>query len=168
VKWGRQIRAVSAMTRDETPHEATTGVGWCSQARFSVKPIAGLFEIRHADPSARGATGDAEFPEQYAKEVLIFDLERDRQLEAAALIVSPANKGRPESRQLFVAKCFNLLRQDVCLSIVDLGTVRQFNFYTERLAPLDRRGTAFRAPVPPIYAVTSRKRKVGRQSELDT
>ena len=75
-------------------------------------------------------TLDAEFPEQYAYEVLIFDLERDRRLVAAVEIVSPANKDRPESRQLFVAKCFNLLRQDVCLSIVDLVTIRQFNFYT--------------------------------------
>jgi hypothetical protein len=68
-------------------------------------------------------------PEQYAYEVLIFDLERDRRLLAAVEIVSPANKDRPESRQLFVAKCLNPLRQDVCLSIVDLVTIRQFNFY---------------------------------------
>jgi hypothetical protein len=41
---------------------------------------------------------DAEFPELYAYEVLIFDLERDRRLVAAALIVSPVNKDRPEGR----------------------------------------------------------------------
>ena len=81
---------------------------------------------------------DAEFPEQYAYEVLVFDLERDRRLVAAVEIVSPANKDRPESRQLFVAKCFNLLRKDVCLSIIDLVTIRQFNLYTELLALLDR------------------------------
>jgi len=113
-------------------------------------------------------TLDAEFPEQYAYEVLIFDLERDRRLVAAVEIVSPADKDRPESRQLFVAKCFNLLRQDVCLSIVDLVTIRQFNFYTELLALLDRCDPAFSAPVPPIYAVTCRKRKLGRQTKLDT
>jgi hypothetical protein len=113
-------------------------------------------------------TLDAEFPEQYAHEVLIFDLERERRLVAAALIVSPSNKNRPESRQLFLAKCFNLLREDVCLSIVDLVTIRQFNFYTELLAMLNRGDPAWSAPVPPIYAVTCRKRKVGRQTKLDT
>ncbi len=113
-------------------------------------------------------TLDAEFPEQYAYEVLVFDLERERRLVAAIEIVSPVNKDRPESRQLFVAKCFNLLRQDVCLSIVDLVTIRQFNFYTELLALLDRCDPAFSAPVPPVYAVTCRKRKVGRQTRLDT
>ena len=97
-------------------------------------------------PPAPTLTLDAEFPEQYAYEVLIFDLERDRRLVAAVEIVSPANKDRPESRQLFVAKCFNLLRQDVCLSIVDLVTIRQFNFYTELLAMLNRCDPAFIAP----------------------
>jgi hypothetical protein len=113
-------------------------------------------------------TLDVEFPEQYAYEVLIFDLERDRRLVAAVEMVSPANKDRPESRQLFVAKCFNFLRQDVCLSIVDLVTIRQFNLYTELLAFLNGRDPAFGAPVPPIYAVTCRKRKAGGQTELDT
>ena len=118
-------------------------------------------------PPAPTLTLDAEFPEQYAYEVLVFDLERDRRLVAAVEIVSPANKDRPESRQLFVAKCFNLLRKDVCLSIVDLVTIRQFNLYTELLALLNRRDPAFNPP-PPTYAVTCRKRQVGRQTKLDT
>ena len=83
-------------------------------------------------------TLDVEFPEQCTYEVLIFDLERDRRLVAAVEIVSPSNKDRPESRQLFLAKCFNLLRQDVCRSIVDLVTICQLNFYTELLALLKR------------------------------
>ncbi len=62
----------------------------------------------------------------------------------------------------------NLLRQDVCLSIVDLVTIRQFNFYTELLALLKRGDPAFSTPVPPIYAATCRKRSVGRQTKLDT
>jgi hypothetical protein len=118
-------------------------------------------------PPAPTLTLDAEFPEQYGYEVLIFDLERDRRLVAAVEIVSPANKDRPESRQLFVAKCFNLLRNNVCLSIVDLVTIRQFNLYTDLLTLLDRSDPAFNAP-PPTYAVTCRKRHVGRQTKLDT
>jgi hypothetical protein len=62
----------------------------------------------------------------------------------------------------------NVLRQDVCLSIIDLVTIRQFNFYTELLALVHRRDPAFSPPVPPIYAVTCRKRQVGRQTKLDT
>ena len=112
-------------------------------------------------------TIDAEFPEQYAYEVLIFDIERDRTLVAAVEIVSPANKDRPESRQLFVAKCFNLLRQNVCVSIIDLVTIRAFNLYTELLALLKRSDPAFSPSPPATYAVTCRKRQVGRETKLD-
>ena len=118
-------------------------------------------------PPAPTLTLDAEFPEQYAYEVLVFDLERNRRLVAAVEIVSPANKDRPDSRQLFVVKCFNLLRKDVCLSIIDLVTIRQFNLYTELLALLNRCDSAFSMP-PPTYAATCRKRQVGRQTKLDT
>jgi Protein of unknown function (DUF4058) len=112
-------------------------------------------------------TLDAEFPEPYAYEVLIHDLQRDRRLVAAIEIVSPANKDRRESRQLFVAKCVNLLRNDVSVSIVDLVTIRQFNLYAEVLAFLSLSDPAVGA-VQATYAVTCRKRGVDRQTKLDT
>src|SRR5262245_37357604 len=111
-------------------------------------------------PPAPTLTIDAEFPEQYAYEVLIFDVERERRLVAAVEIVSPANKDRPDSRQLFVAKCFNLLRGGVCVSIVDLVTIRHFNLYTDLLALIGCADPAFSPNPPPVYAVTCRKRKV--------
>lgn len=118
-------------------------------------------------PPAPTLTLDAEFPEQYAYEVLIFDLERERRLVAAVEIVSPANKDRPESRQLFIAKCFNLLSQDVCLSIVDLVTIRQFNLYAELLALVHGRDSTLGAAPLPTYAVTCRKRIADRRTKLD-
>ena len=42
---------------------------------------------------------------QYGYEMLVFDVDRERELVAAVEIVSPANKDRPENRQIFVAKC---------------------------------------------------------------
>jgi Protein of unknown function (DUF4058) len=118
-------------------------------------------------PPAPTLTLDVDFPEQYSYEILIFDLERERRLVAAVEIVSPANKDRPESRQLFVARCFHLLRQDVCVSMIDLVTIHQFNLYTELLALVRRSDPTF-TPPPPIYAVTCRKREVGRHTKLDT
>jgi hypothetical protein len=108
-----------------------------------------------------------DFPEQYAYEVLIFDVQRERRLVAAIEIVSPANKDWPESRQLFVAKCLNLLPQDVCVSIIDLVTVRQFNFYADLLALLGHSDPALNPPTS-TYAVTCRKRRGGRRAKLDT
>ncbi|HVA49897.1 MAG TPA: DUF4058 family protein [Pirellulales bacterium] len=112
-------------------------------------------------------TIDADFPEQYAYEVLIFDVQRERRLVAAVEIVSPANKDRPESRQLFVAKCFNLLRQDVCVSIVDPITIRQFNLYSELLALLGHSDLGTNHP-PSIYAATCRKRAGTWQAKVDS
>ena len=62
--------------------------------------------------------------EQYAYEVLVFDRERERELVAAIEIVSPANKDRSDHRRKFTAKCAALLQQKVCVSIVDLVTIR--------------------------------------------
>ena len=81
--------------------------------------------------------------------------------------MSPASKDRPDSRQLFVAKCFHLLRQDVCVSIVDLVNVRRFNRYAELLSLLNRSDPTFDPP-PPAYAATCRKRQEGRRTKLDT
>ena len=82
-------------------------------------------------------------------------------------IVSPANNDRPESRQLFIAKCANLLRQDVCVSLVDLVTARRFNLYTELLALLEHTDPSMSPDPPPVYAATCRKRQTGRKTKLD-
>ena len=111
---------------------------------------------------------DVDFPDQYVYEVLIFDQSRDRKLVAAVEIVSPANKDRAESRQLFIAKCANLLRNDVCVSLVDLVTVRRFNLYTELLTLLGQTDRSMSPDPPPIYAATCRKRLAGRKTKLDT
>jgi hypothetical protein len=118
-------------------------------------------------PPAPTLTLDAEFPDEYSYEVLIFDIERERHLVAAIEIVSPANKDRPESRRLFAAKCFNLLKKGVCVSIVDLVTIRKFNLYSELLSLIDRSDPAFESANPSTYAVTCRKRGADRGAKLD-
>jgi len=55
-------------------------------------------------------TVEAELSEQDEYEVRIYDTERGRHLVAAIEIVSPSNKDRPNTRQLFVGKvasCWN-------------------------------------------------------------
>jgi len=111
---------------------------------------------------------ETNLPKQYAYEVLIFDLERDRTLVAAVELVSPANKDRPGHRQLFVAKCANLLQKGVCILIVDLVTIRQFNLYAELLALLGQRDPTLGDDPPPTYAATCRTRSVGGKSRLET
>ncbi len=101
-------------------------------------------------------------------EVLIYDIEHDRKLVASVEIVSPANKDRPETRQMFVAKCAGLLQKGVCVSIVDLVTIRHANLYTDLLALIECSDPRFTPDPPPIYAATCRKRMVARRSRLET
>jgi hypothetical protein len=111
---------------------------------------------------------DADLPDQYEYEVLVFDQSRGRQLVAAVEIVSPANKDRTKNRQAFVAKCAALLQKRICVSIVDLVTTRHFNLYAELLELIGESDPAF-APTPPAtYAVTCRGRKVREKPRLET
>ena len=108
-----------------------------------------------------------DLPDVDEYEVRVFD-DENRRLVAAIEIVSPANKDRPDHRHLFVAKCANLLQKGVCVSIVDLVTVRRFNLYAELLALLGRRDPTFGDNPPPTYAATCRKREAGGKTRLDT
>jgi hypothetical protein len=105
-------------------------------------------------------TAEADLADQDEYEVRIYDTARGRQLVAAIEIVSPSNKDRSEARDLFVGKVAALLQQDVCVSLVDLVSVRQANLYAELLARL-RSSDPHLAPTPPyLYAVTLRSRKL--------
>jgi hypothetical protein len=111
-------------------------------------------------------TVEAELSEQDEYEVRIYDTERGRQLVAAIEIVSPSNKDRPNTRDVFVGKVSSLLNQGVCVSLVDLVTVRQSNLYAELLTVLGRTDPAL-APTPPdLYAVTLRTRKPPKRRVL--
>ena len=99
----------------------------------------------------------SDFPTLAAYEVRVYDDTRsDRQLVAAVEIVSPANKDRPEHRRAFVAKCAALLREGVCVAIVDLVTTRPANLYAELLKLLGHADPALADAPPPISATSCR------------
>lgn len=99
-------------------------------------------------------------------EMRVYDDERDQRLVAAVDIVSPSNKDRPETRQDFVAKCERLLRQGVCVVIVDIVTARNFNLYDELLERNDRNDPTLGSEPPAIYAASCRW--IGRGRKLET
>jgi hypothetical protein len=133
----------------------------------SVNDSGGVATATWAPPQPTLAL-DADLPDQYEYEVLVYDQSKGRLLVAAVEIVSPANKDRPESRRVFVAKCAALLQKHVCISIVDLVTTRQFNLYTELLDLIDRSDPRFAPQPPATYAVTCRGRKVSNKPRLET
>jgi hypothetical protein len=104
----------------------------------------------------------ADLADQDEYEIRVYDAQRGRQLVAAIEIVSPSNKDRPETRELFVGKVAAMLQQGVCVSLVDLVTVRRANLYAD-LVTLFGHIDPQLAPTPPhLYAVTLRGRRPPR------
>lgn len=101
-------------------------------------------------------------------EVQIYDLKKNRRLVAAIEIVSPSNKDRPETRQVFVAKCEALLRRGISVAMVDVVTEKDFNLYTDLLELLSQRDATFPPEPPAIYAAACRWIERGRKHILET
>ena len=111
-------------------------------------------------------TVEAALGDQDEYEVRIYDAARGRQLVAAIELVSPSNKDRSDSRELFVGKVAAMLQQGVCVSLVDLVSVRRVNLYADLLTLIGAVDPQL-APTPPhLYAVTLRSRKPSRGRSL--
>jgi hypothetical protein len=111
---------------------------------------------------------ETDLPDQDEYEVRVYNVEYGRRLVAAIELVSPANKDRPENRRAFVGKVAALLQHGVCVSLVDLVTVRHFNLYAELLELIDRTDPMLGAQPPALYAVTLRGRTTNpKRPKLD-
>lgn len=111
-------------------------------------------------------TLETELPDQDEYEVRVYDARHGRRLVAAIELVSPANEDRPESRRTFVAKAAALLQRDVCVALVDVVTVQQFNLYAELLELVGLTDPMLGPQPPALYAVTLRGRKRERRRPL--
>jgi hypothetical protein len=109
-------------------------------------------------PTFQAAT---DLPDQDEFAVFIYDSRRQRRLVAAIEIISPANKDRPESRRLFVAKCAALVQRRVSVVVVDLAATRHFNLYGELLELLEQSDPAIAPEPPATYAAACRWTHLG-------
>lgn len=111
-------------------------------------------------------TVEPHLPSQDVYEVRIYDRRRNRHLVAAIEIVSPSNKDRPENRAIFVAKAATLLRNNICVSIVDVVGTFDFSLYADVMAFLNV-GPALGSTPSPMYAATLRMRYEDRRRMMD-
>src|SRR3954453_21339151 len=144
---------VSAYEQDEPVAAPMPGVG------------GGVAVAPHAPPQPT-LTMETELPDQDEYEVRIYDERHGRRLVAAIELISPANKDRPESRRAFVGKVAALLLRNVCVSLVDFVTIRDFNLYADVLEFIGGNDPALQSKPPRLYAVTMRGRKRPRQRSL--
>jgi hypothetical protein len=87
---------------------------------------------------------------------------------AAIELVSPSNKDRPENREAFVGKVAALLKNGICVSIVDVVTTLDFNLYAQLMESVQGIDPALGDEPQPIYAVTLRTRYDGLRKMMDT
>lgn len=111
-------------------------------------------------------TVEADLSNQDQYEILIYNVEFERELVAAIEIVSPSNKDRPKNRRLFVSKVASLLQRGVCVCIVDLVSSLRANLYGELLDLLGRTDPSVDVNSPSMYAVTVRSRASSKSPSL--
>ena len=107
-------------------------------------------------PARPSLSVETTLPDYDEYEVRIFDVQRGRHLVAAIEIVSPANKDRPEHRNMFVAKCAALLQKGVAVSLIDLVTIRNFNLYSELMTVIGHTDSTLGESPSPLYAASCR------------
>jgi hypothetical protein len=118
-------------------------------------------------PAAPSVAVETTLPDYDEYEVRIYDAKRRRHLVAAIELVSPANKDRPEHRNIFVAKCAALLQKGVAVSLVDLVTIRHGNLYTQLLTFIGHSDPTLGAEPPPLYAASCRWVKKEKRTMLE-
>jgi len=134
--------------------------------KHTEKASAGNGGVATLAPPTPTLTMETDWPDQDEYEVRVYDERHGRRLVAAIELVSPGNKDRPESRRAFVAKVAALLQEDVCVSLVDLVTIRQFNLYGDVLELMGWPDLAAGVQDTFLYAATLRGRKRVRQRSL--
>jgi hypothetical protein len=100
-------------------------------------------------------------------EVLIYDVQQEKRLVAAIEIISPANKDRPVHRNNFVSKCAALLKQGVCVVLVDIVTIRNNNLYLQVLDHFELTDAEMRQNDEGVYAACCRTRRVEAKTVFD-
>ena len=140
------------------------------------KPVAGADELDSSNggsglatyaPPKPTLTLEPQLPNQDVYEVRIYDSRRNRHLVAAIEIVSPSNKDRPENRATFVAKAATLLKNNICVSIVDVVSTFDFNLYAELLRFINGVDPALGSEPSPMYAAALRMRYEDRRHMMD-
>lgn len=129
-------------------------------------PKGGLAVATYAPPKPT-LTVEPNLPNQDVYEVRIYDRRRNRRLVAAIEIISPSNKDRPENRATFIAKAATLLRNNICVSMVDVVSTFDFNLYAELMKFLNGVDPALGSEPPPMYAATLRMRYEDRRRMMD-
>ena len=122
------------------------------------RPSGGSGGMPMWTPSAPGLALAVAWPSADDVRVEVFDDDGDPRLAAAVELVSPSNKDRPRSREVFAAKCADYLRRGCGLVVVDAVTTRRADLHADLLGALG----ADAGPSAPMGLSAVSYRAVGR------
>jgi Protein of unknown function (DUF4058) len=122
----------------------------------------GVATVPEAELSLETDSGDVS---EY--EVLIYDVQQEKRLVAAIEIISSSNKDRPVHRNNFVSKCAALLKQDVCVVLVDIVTIRNNNLYLQLLDHFELTDSERSENDEGVYAACYRTRRLETKTVFD-
>ena len=132
-----------------------------------LQPANGTVVATYTPPEPT-LTLEPELANQDTYEVRIYDSRRNRRLVAAIELVSPSNKDRLENRDSFLSKVATLVKNDICVSIVDVVSTLHHNLYAELLRLVNGVDPSLGDDPPPMYATTLRTRFEQRRKLMDT
>jgi hypothetical protein len=124
---------------------------------IELESAAGGLAVATYAPPKPTLTFEPELPNQDVYEVRIYDSHRNRKLVAAIEIISPSNKDRPDRRADFMTKAASLLKNGICVSIIDIVSTMDFNLYAELMDYVHCADPGLGDDPSPMYAVTLRE-----------
>jgi hypothetical protein len=133
-----------------------------ARSRLQLQDDGGVATLPEAELSLEADNSDIS---EY--EVLIYDVQQEKRLVAVIEIISPSNKDRPVRRNQFVSKCAALLKQDVCVILVDIVTIRTSNLYLELLDHFELTDAFMSEDDEGVYAACCRPRRTETKTIFD-
>ena len=124
-------------------------------------PAGGSGELTRWAPPDPGLAVAVDWPSVDEVRVEIHADDGDPSLAAAVELVSPRNKDRPRSREVFAAKCAGYLQRGCGLVVVDAVTTRRADLHADLLAALGVDGGPGLQASPSVVSY----RAVGRDHE---
>ena len=150
---GRSLEA-DVVEFDREPGTFTNGLGhWPAGTDDGGGTAVAVAPAVYAPP-APAMSIPVEFHDEI--QVRVHDTERTREVVAVVELVSPANKDRPDEREVFALKSLGYLKAGIGLVVADIVTTKGFNLHDEvaRVGRWDERSRM--AGGPAAYAVAYR------------
>lgn len=132
---------------------------------YSERNVTDTIPLIAWSPSAPARTMPVIFPDSV--EVRVFSTMAGLTLVGIIELISPSNKGSPEERRAFAAKCASYLYRGVSLILIDIVTDRRANLHNETMRLMEAAPEMDLPAETHLYAVAYRPVLRQERPEID-